>query len=148
MSDYFPSSTWQPHKLPLVGSTNPEYSTRSMVIHSKVDEISYVHLPLHSVYMKRYVYVHVIYTPNLASGITVSVWEREQGCLRGSLEGARGAPRGAEGNTTGQFRGCNRWSLKWLHRYRLELLLVAVQHIQLRLLPNRTFGDPIAYGIV
>jgi len=47
------------------------------------------------------VYVYIIYTPNLGSGITVFVREREQGRSRGSIEGARGRSKGAPGEYGG-----------------------------------------------
>ena len=40
-----------------------------------------------------YIYIYIIYTPNLGSGIAVFVQEREQGRFKGSSEGARGAAR-------------------------------------------------------
>ena len=48
-----------------------------------------------------YIYIYIIYNPNLGSGVAVSVREREQGRFRGSTKGARGehggAPREQEG---------------------------------------------------
>jgi len=83
-------------------------------------------LPSHVIFHR--VYIYIIYTPNLGLGITVFDQEREQGCFRGSNEGARGstggargstggAPReqgGARGSTMGQCRGAAGGSLNWL----------------------------------
>ncbi len=42
-----------------------------------------------------YIYICIIYTPNLGLQIAVSVREREQGRFRGSTEGARRRSEGA-----------------------------------------------------
>ena len=40
-----------------------------------------------------YIYIFFIYTPNLGLQITLPGREREQGCFKGSTEGARGPAR-------------------------------------------------------
>ena len=42
-----------------------------------------------------YIYIYIIYTPNLGFGIALFDQEREQGRFRGSNEGARGRSKGA-----------------------------------------------------
>ena len=49
-----------------------------------------------------YIYIYIIYTPNLGSEITLFDREREQGRFRGSSEGARGRSEGAPGEHRGQ----------------------------------------------
>ena len=91
-------------------------------------------------------YIYIIYTPNLGWGIAVLGRKREQGRLRGSIEGARGRSKGALGEHGGAMReqegaekpkeqigpirgvfrgsaGRSNGSLKWLHPYQLELAL-------------------------
>ena len=46
-----------------------------------------------------YIYVYIIYTPNLGLGITRFDQEREQGRFRGSNEGAGGSIEGAREST-------------------------------------------------
>jgi len=72
------------------------------------------------------IYIYIIYTPNLGLEIAVSGREREQGCFRGSSEGAareqegaggsrggaRGSNKGARGSILGQYRGVAGRSLK------------------------------------
>ena len=57
---------------------------------------------------KIYIYIYIIYTPNLGSEITLFDREREQGRFRESSEGARGRSKGAPGEqrgSTGEQRG-------------------------------------------
>ena len=56
-------------------------------------------------YVDTHVYIYIIYIPNLGFVVAVSVWERKQGCFRGSSEGARGSNGGAlrdDGRATGE----------------------------------------------
>ena len=96
-----------------------------------------------------YIYIYIIYTPNLGLEIACFVREKEQGRFRGSTEGARREQRGAarkqrgsrreqqgsrgsiegakreqgeqRGGIMGQYRGAVGGSLKWLLPSRLEL---------------------------
>ena len=56
-----------------------------------------------------YIYMYIIYTPNLGSEIALPGREREQGRFRGSTEGAKGRnewnDERARGSITGQCRG-------------------------------------------
>ena len=51
-----------------------------------------------------YVYIYIIYTPNLGLEIAVFDQEREQGRFRGSIEGATGEQEGARGSSEGARR--------------------------------------------
>ena len=57
-------------------------------------------------YICIYVYIYIIYTPNLGLGITHFVRKREQGRFKGSSEGALRehgrAPEGAKGRSIGE----------------------------------------------
>ena len=58
---------------------------------------------------RSYVYIYIIYTPNLGLRITIPGLEREQGRFRGSTKGAKGRSGGARGST-GEHRRSTRGS--------------------------------------
>lgn len=53
---------------------------------------------------KQYIYIYIIYTPNLGLRIALPGQAREQGRFRGSREGARGSTKGAGGSSGGAPR--------------------------------------------
>jgi len=51
------------------------------------------------------IYIYIIYTPNLGSGIALPGREREQSRCRGSTEGALGEHGGSTGGVQGSAEG-------------------------------------------
>ena len=68
-----------------------------------------------------YIYIYIIYTPNLGFEIAVFDQEREQGRLRGSSERARGLSERVRGSTEGA-RGSTEGALRRSKRERFWLL--------------------------
>lgn len=86
----------------------PDHAVRRFIVQG-VDEI---HSPVnHSVFPVDNLYIYTIYTPNLGSGIAILGQEREQGCFRGSSEGAWGSTEGAWGSIKGALQGSTKAKL-------------------------------------